>query len=195
MAFRLPHTDHILRLPVLTFNDPVPMRAYSSRLLAAAAVAVTTAAAAGCASSGAVAHGNHGRSCTPETVDSAYAALGVVYRNCDVDMEAAAITTPIPSDLGSQSSLACMSATVQFVVDEHGRVLSTGAKVVRANLTAFGRTVLDALPEWTYRPAIKDGAPVRQLVEFKETVLTRTTVSSSRGSSTRSGSTTAPQDC
>ncbi len=166
------------------------MRILASLLVAAAGAAFT----AGCASSGAV--GVNGRSCTPATVDSTYAALGVVYRNCDVDSPAVAISTNIRPDLQGATALSCMSATVQFVVDEHGHVIPAGATVVRTNLTAFGRMVLDDVPQWTYRPAVKDGVPVRQLVQIKKTVQTSVTrVPVGRAPPTRSGSTIAPEDC
>jgi protein TonB len=49
--------------------------------------------------------------------------------------------------------------TIDLVIDEQGRVLS--AAVVRSIHERFDAQLLDAARRWTYKPATKDGKPVR----------------------------------
>jgi TonB family protein len=55
--------------------------------------------------------------------------------------------------------------TIDLVIDEQGRVLS--AAVVRSIHERFDAQLLDAARRWTYKPATKDGKPVR----YRHTVM------------------------
>ncbi len=145
------------------------MRSPTMYLLAALGTAVLGA----CASSGTAAGNSGNRGCVPAQLDSTYAALAPVYRNCDVDVQARAMNTDVRPESHPGADLSCMSAVVQFVVDENGRTVPQTAKVVSTNSHGFAQAVLDALPAWHYRPATKGGQPVREVVQLKKMVLTK----------------------
>ena len=142
--------------------------------IGAVCIAVVTACASGGGAPPAV--GASGRSCSVDKVDSTFAALGQVYRDCDVDRMATRIATGAHPDLAGVTARPCMSADVEFVVDENGRVISAPVVVVRATSTEFGDAIAATVGSWRYQPAEKDGHPVRQIVKDHEMVQTRTVV-------------------
>ncbi len=101
--------------------------------------------------------------CLDQRIDPASLQRGPVFRDCEVGREAVR--------LGSEGGIefagvdgTCYQADVLVVVDSTGMVETETARIVRANNARFGRAVLAALPGWRYRPALKNGRPVRQLV-------------------------------
>jgi len=73
-------------------------------------------------------------------------------------------------------------AEFRFVVDTSGKVEPAGIEVARTDDRSFSQAVLVTLNELRYRPAMRDGVPVRQLVTYRRTrsvVVTTTTVVSS----------------
>ena len=50
-------------------------------------------------------------------------------------------------------------ATIQLVVDVDGSVRD--AKIVKQTHEAFGEAALECVKKWKYRPALRDGVPVR----------------------------------
>jgi hypothetical protein len=109
-------------------------------------------------------------------VDSAFASLGQVYRDCDVDREATRIANGAHIDLVGVTARPCMSVDLEFVVDENGRAIPAPVVIVRTTSRDFGDAVAASVPSWRYTPAQKDGNPVRQLVKTHEMVQTRTVV-------------------
>lgn len=107
-------------------------------------------------------------SCAP--VDSGLAHLGAVYRECEVDTPVRIRgRQPHPSfDPTPGSTKSCYSASVAFVVDEQGVPLAQTIQIVRSNDARFGAAVVESVASWRYTPAMKGGAPVKQLVELEQ---------------------------
>ena len=130
---------------------------------------------AGCASAGGAA-GQH-RDCGLRPSDSAFAVSGPVFRDCAVDTKAQAVTPNARFDFQPErggAGDACYSAEVEFVVNEAGSPEMKTAKVVRTNDQTFAQAFLTAVGTWRYRPAVKDGHPVRQIVDEQRKVQTAT---------------------
>ena len=143
------------------------------RLLCLASIA---AVIAGCASAS---RANRAASCVLAPEDSVFLAGGTVYRDCAVDQRAQAVDrTPHPDFRGDASSMrdACYSAVVEFVVDEAGIPEMENARVVRTNSPQFAEATVAAIARWHYKPASRDGVPVRQIVTEKLTLATRIVV-------------------
>ena len=51
------------------------------------------------------------------------------------------------------------SAVVEIVIDEKGDVVD--ANIIKSVNTSFDSIVITAARRWKYRPALKDGVPVR----------------------------------
>jgi hypothetical protein len=121
--------------------------------------------ALGCASGG----GNpatRGAGCGLRTSDSVYAARGPVYRDCAVDSKASLLVANPRIDFQPPpAATACYSAELEFVVDTNGTPEMQTALIVRATDQAFGQAVLTAVAGWRYKPAMRDGHRVRQIVE------------------------------
>ncbi len=145
-------------------------------VLGAAALAV---AAAACASTGSTASGGaapvaslgtgaYGAAeCSPATVDSVFASVAPVYRNCDVNRPAMARDTSVfLNDLPPQGQ-SCLSAVVEFVVGANGLTLPQPTKIVQTNSPAFARALLRSVERWRYVPAERNGKPVRQLIRLE----------------------------
>ncbi|HVB32197.1 MAG TPA: hypothetical protein VNE60_11770 [Gemmatimonadaceae bacterium] len=152
-------------------------------------------AAAACASSGAAPAVGAERACTPVSVDSAFAALAPVYRDCDVDRPATVASTGARPDLRPQLTQQCMSAELEFVVDERGRPLPDPVHIVRTNSREFAQALIDVLPSWRYTPAEKNGEAVRQVVRLQQSVQVRFVAAPMGTTPVVSGSTVAPQPC
>ncbi|MDB4913376.1 MAG: hypothetical protein JWM95_1020 [Gemmatimonadetes bacterium] len=90
-------------------------------------------------------------------------ALGTVYRDCAVDTKAKLTSNDIHPDY-RPTQTGCISADVEYVVDEKGMVETKSAHVVRTTKDTFGEAVLSMLPRLRYEPAMRDGVPVRQIV-------------------------------
>ena len=71
---------------------------------------------------------------------------------------------------------ACYSAAIEFVVDEAGTPEMDDARVLRTNSPSFAQAVVAAVAQWHYKPAFRDGVPVRQIVSEKMTMSTRVVV-------------------
>lgn len=105
------------------------------------------------------------RACGLESSDSLFAAGGPVYRECAVDAKAQPITPNSRFDFQPpRGGPDCYSAEVEFVVSATGYPEMRTARVVRATERSFGDALLAAVGSWRYRPATKDGQPVRQIV-------------------------------
>jgi hypothetical protein len=68
---------------------------------------------------------------------------------------------PLTAELSRLAKAAQTSAVVDLVVDENGDVVE--ATLQRATNASFGTLVVGAARRWKYRPALKDGVPVRYL--------------------------------
>lgn len=55
--------------------------------------------------------------------------------------------------------------TLQFVVDTLGHVEPSSVRVANSTSSAFTAAVLEAVPQMRYRPALRNGRPVRQEAE------------------------------
>jgi hypothetical protein len=127
------------------------------------------AAAAACASAG----GRAERSRCPLTSrDSTYLVRGPVYRDCAVDEKARLTTTNARPDFQpTRPESGCFAAEVEFVVDTAGIPEIETARVIRANSSSFGDAVLAMVRSLRYTPARIAGAPVRQIVSERRTVV------------------------
>ncbi len=66
------------------------------------------------------------------------------------------------------------------MVGTDGRPEPGTVRLLRSNDSALGLALLQSVPEWTYEPARREGAPVRQLVRERRSVALAVTVTSSR---------------
>lgn len=92
-----------------------------------------------------------------------------VYRACEVDQEVRprGRTNPTQWEPSVPGIKDCYMAVVGFVVDEQGIPQPQTARIIRTNDPSFAGAILDALPSWRYSPAVKDGQPVRQWLEYR----------------------------
>ncbi|MGQ0702223.1 MAG: hypothetical protein ACT4PM_03710 [Gemmatimonadales bacterium] len=116
------------------------------------------------------------RKCSAELPPS-HRVRGTVYRDCDVDRPARLrsegrleFTAP-PSRTGGD--WACEEAELTFVVDTAGKAELGTARVVATTSPEFAAAVVGFLPTLRYRPALLTGTPVRQVVAYRKTLLTR----------------------
>lgn len=56
---------------------------------------------------------------------------------------------------------------VEFVVDEHGRVIEDSIEVSGVDVPTRGYRIRDAAAEWTFEPARADGCWVPASYEFR----------------------------
>lgn len=149
------------------------MRTYAPGI-AAVMLGVVTACASGGGAPPVV--GASGRACSVTRVDSAFLALGTVYRDCDVDRPAIRTSMGGHPDFTAVQPLACMSVDLEFIVDEDGKPIPAPLHVLRATSEDFAEAIVATVPGWHYAPAMKDGHPVRQVVHAHEVVQTRVVV-------------------
>ncbi len=105
--------------------------------------------------------------CSLQAADSAYLAAGPVYRGCAVDKKVRLQTRPRFDPPMSLPNKPCLSAVFEFVVDTLGKPEYATVRLVRANDDQFAQAAQHAIHGIVFRPAIKDGAKVRQIHEFK----------------------------
>jgi hypothetical protein len=137
------------------------------------------AALAACASNPA----QSARECTLSAADSAYASVAPVFRDCAVDTPAKAIIAPLnftpPAGVRPSPGVTCYRAEVRFVVGVDGRPEAGTVQLVRTNLSSLGHSLLQSVPGWQYAPAVRDGVPVRQIVQESRAVASVVTVTTS----------------
>ncbi len=101
--------------------------------------------------------------CQGYTIDRSWLRRGAVYQPCDVDEPATAIQrTPTgyrPVDCKDAS------ATVLLVVDTAGIPEPRTVRAVQSTSADFARAAVNALRQWRFSPAHKDGKKVRQAVQ------------------------------
>jgi hypothetical protein len=120
-----------------------------------------------------VAQAASARRASCQAVDSSFALGGPVFRDCGVDREAAVRGRQPPMDFNPRAIRDCNSVVVAVVVDERGAPVPATAKVIRTNDSEFAQAFLNTIPAWQFTPAQKDGMPVKQVVELRQSVMTR----------------------
>ena len=122
------------------------------------------------------------RRCPDTPVDSMPSGV-LVYQACQVDREARQRGSgPRPEWTPSTSELrdgGCMRADFKFVVDTLGVPEVETIRDVTATNMGFQQAVRDVIPRLRYEPALLNGAPVRQMVAYQQTVGVRVVMSSS----------------
>lgn len=112
-------------------------------------------------------------SCLLSSADSAFLNAGPVFSVCGVDEKARLIQSSVREDFrpsGVPRSLPatmCYSAEVRLVVDAQGRVEPETVRLVRATHPDYGQAVLAGARAWRFEPALREGIPVRQIVQEK----------------------------
>lgn len=110
--------------------------------------------------------------CQP--VDSSFALGAPVFRECGVDRQARPRGAPPRMEFDPRPPVKdCYSAVIAVVVDERGSTVPETAKVIRSTDPEFGLAFLNSLPEWRFTPALKDGMPVKQVVEIGRAAMPR----------------------
>jgi hypothetical protein len=124
-----------------------------------------------------------GGDCTLSAADSAHASVAPVYRDCAVDTPAKAIIAPLnfspATGVRTAPGVTCYRAEVRFVVGVDGRPEAGTVQLVRTNLSSLGHSLLQSVPGWQYAPAVRDGVPVRQIVQESRAVASVVTVTTS----------------
>jgi hypothetical protein len=118
--------------------------------------------------------------CAALPSDSIYAGLKPAYRPCGLTSQATAITpraTPNYVPAPGARMPACTSVELEFVVGDDGVVEGKTVHVLRTTNTEYAEAVMAVVPSWRYQPAMKDGTPVRQIVNDKATLQTQVVVS------------------
>jgi hypothetical protein len=116
--------------------------------------------------------------CDP-VVDKVFLVYGEAFRQCEVDERAELTLAPRINYTGPLEQ-DCHRTVVEFVVDEHGYPLPETARFSRATPSALGQAILKGLESARYSPAIKSGAPVKQLVAYESLINFRSPVSRGR---------------
>lgn len=151
----------------------ISMLTSTGRLVAAVVVAGGVLLGA-CASAGGPAGGGGRRSSCPlQARDSVYLPGGPVYRDCAVDRKAQPIRPP-RIDFQPTPGQLCYEADFELVVDSNGKPEPGTTRLVRTNSREYSDAVSRLLPTLEFRPAIRDGTAVRQIVVYKQ-VLTGVT--------------------
>ena len=125
------------------------------------------------------------QACLLSSADSAYISGVPLYRECAVDTPAQAISTRLNYDPSTRSNtrpqpgITCHTAEVQFVVGLDGRPESETVRLVRANDTSLGQSLIQSVLGWRYSPARRGGVPVRQIVTERRAVAVSVMVTSS----------------
>lgn len=131
-----------------------------------------------CASGGA---GATAAQCAAQPADSVYSGSEPAWRACAVQRPARLLTPDQrinwqPPVGTAQPGTRCFLAQVEFVVDTAGVPEAESGRVVQTNEASFARAVLASVPDWRYRPALRDGKPVRQIVTERRTTGTVTRI-------------------
>jgi len=101
--------------------------------------------------------------CDLSRADSAFLAGRPLYRDCAVDQAAELMDVDIPLDFRPTRG-GTYSASIRFVLDTAGTPERNTMRVVRNTSWDYAQALMAAVPRVRYRPARKDGLPVRQLV-------------------------------
>jgi hypothetical protein len=131
------------------------------RLLTACALAIVI----GCATA---AQSGNRTTCALTPLDSMHLASGPLYRECAVDRPARLLTRDVRLDFDpapATGTPACYRAEIEVIVDTAGVPEAETARLLQATDVDFGEAVLRTVPALRYRPARKDGAAVRQVVQ------------------------------
>lgn len=102
------------------------------------------------------------RSCAPAELLPIWTSRGPVFRSCDVDQPAT--TDYLRYTFNPPRSDQCYNATIAFVVDAEGAVEPGSSHVLYTSHSVFSQAMLNSIRSLTFRPALKDGRPVRQVV-------------------------------
>lgn len=141
-------------------------RVSKSHALGGAVVILGAIFAAACASAGSAAGVRAGSRCPLEAKDSVFLAGGPVYRDCAVDRKAEPIADVHP-EFRADPTTRCYSAEIEFVVNKNGLPEEETARILHATDRRFAEAVYQTIPRLRYHPALRGGAPVRQIVDFK----------------------------
>ncbi|HSA56680.1 MAG TPA: hypothetical protein VLE53_13305 [Gemmatimonadaceae bacterium] len=136
----------------------------------ALAASVTLLSALACASGGTRA----AAACESQPADSVYQGSEPAWRACAVERPARLLSPGQrinwqPPGGPALSGTRCFVAQLEFVVDSAGLPEPGTARVVHSNEPGFAQAVLASLPDWRYRPALRAGVPVRQIVSERRT--------------------------
>lgn len=122
------------------------------------------------------------RKCPDTPVDSVPSGVPA-YQACQVDREARQRGSaprlewnPPTSGLRDGS---CMRADFTFIVDTAGVPEPQTIRDVTATSIDFQQAVRDVIPRLRYEPALLNGAPVRQIVAYRQSVAIRVVIGSS----------------
>ncbi len=113
--------------------------------------------------------------CALRAVDSVYLAGGPVYRDCAVDKKVRVKNRPRFVPPAGMPTMQCMAAEFEFVVDTVGRPEIETVRKIRTNDPSFADATAMSIQEMTFTPAMKDGARVRQIYEYKTAVTVQIT--------------------
>jgi len=143
------------------------IRVSKSHAFGGAAVILGVIFAAACASTGGAAGARtRGSRCPLEAKDSVFLAGGPVYRDFAVDRKAEPIADVHP-EFRPDPTTRCYSAEIEFVVNENGLPEEETARILHATDRRFAEAVYQTIPRLRFHPALRGGAPVRQIVDFK----------------------------
>jgi hypothetical protein len=146
---------------------------------------VILAALTACASSPPPSREQARAQCMLTAADSAYIAGGPLYRDCAVDSPAKALANRLNYDPSArpdprpQPGTRCYAADVTFVVGPDGRPEPETVRLVRSNDAHLGQSLVRSVADWRYSPALRDGVPVRQIVQERRAVAVAVSVVSS----------------
>lgn len=122
------------------------------------------------------------RGCPDVPPDSIPAGVRV-YQPCQVDREAKQRGNPPRLDWAPASSElrdgSCFRAEFEFVVDTAGFPELATIHETSSNNAGFSQAVRDAIFRLRYEPARREGAPVRQLVAYRQSAAVRRVLTSS----------------
>ena len=110
-----------------------------------------------------------------QAVDTSFALGTPVFTECGVERQATVQGRQPTMDFTPRPPVRdCYTVAVAVVVDERGVPVPTTVRVVRSNDSQFAQAFVNTLPSWRFTPAVKDGLPVKQLVEIGQTAGVRT---------------------
>jgi hypothetical protein len=109
---------------------------------------------------------NRRPNCTLSKDDSLYTIRAPLYRDCAVDQPARLVTSNVEPDFRvAGTPQACYVAHMEVVVAADGTPEEPTIRVLRANDPQFADAVRTMIPRLRWQPAVRDGVPVRQVVE------------------------------
>ena len=121
----------------------------------------------------------HGH-CSGGKLDSLWLAAGPVYRDCEVDRKAELRgNAPRLNYTPPLDGPRCRQVELEFVVDTLGQPELSTLRTRSANAPSFEDAVREVVPSLHYLPARLADRPVRQLVVYKEGIVSVIVVSPS----------------